>query len=81
MNWNIKLKARRISLELSRLEVAKLIGVNTTTYGRWERGEHMPLPAYRKLIGQAFQVNEIEIFGQNKVKEDDYSGQDISTID
>lgn len=74
MEWNLKLKIRRISLDLLREEAAELIGVNIATYGRWERGEHMPLPAYRKLIGQAFEINEIEIFGQNKIKEDDEDG-------
>lgn len=69
MEWNLKLKLRRIALELSREEAADLIGVNTVTYGRWERGENMPLPAFQKAIGQAFEIDEWEIFKNEEDEE------------
>ena len=54
MKWNIKLKLKRIALQLSRKEISEKIGVNIATYSRWERGEHMPLPIYRNVIEKLF---------------------------
>ena len=59
MEWHIKLKIRRITLKLTREEAANLIGVSVVTYGRWERGENMPLLVYRNIIENSFKDENI----------------------
>ncbi len=40
--WNEALKALRINKYLTQKDVAKLVGVNQTTYGRYELGQIEP---------------------------------------
>ena len=61
MTWNRKMKIRRVTLDYSREYLAEKIGVNLLTYGRWERGEHMPLPVYRNIIEEILEDDTIFI--------------------
>ena len=64
--WNKKLELRRIALDLKQSEAADKIGVPTNTYGRWERGENKPMTVYRRAIAEAFEIDEEEIFKEDK---------------
>src|SRR5579859_778576 len=47
---NTKLKAVREAKSLSQAEVAKMVGVPTNTYQRWEAEGMMPQPEYRRKL-------------------------------
>ena len=59
MTWNRKMKIRRVTLDYSREYVAEKIGVNLVTYGRWERGQNMPLAVYRNIIEEVLEDDTI----------------------
>lgn len=71
MTWNKKLMIRRITLDLSRKEASELIGVNPVTYRRWENGESLPITSHKKMIAQAFEINELDIFGEDEEVDDE----------
>lgn len=62
LTWNKQLELRRVALDLTQQQAADLIDVPQGTYGRWERGSHKPMKIYQKAIGQAFEIDETEIF-------------------
>jgi transcriptional regulator with XRE-family HTH domain len=49
-----RLLALRESKNLSQEEAAHAVGVTTSTWGRWERGERLPYDKNWKAIAQAF---------------------------
>ena len=64
--WNMRIKLLRISAGLKQEQTAAKVGVPTRTYQRWETGENYPIAAYRKMIAEAFEVTESEIFDEEK---------------
>ena len=52
----------------SRQYIAEKVGVDLATVGRWERGERIPHPHYRKMLCELFQKNTLEL-GIQKVIE------------
>lgn len=60
--WNKKLELRRVVLDLTQEQAAELIGVPLGTYGRWERGTHKPMKVYKRMIAEAFSIEEEELF-------------------
>lgn len=64
LTWNKQLEIRRVALDLTQEGAAELIGVPLGTYGRWERGTHKPMKVYQKMIAQAFEIDEEEIFAE-----------------
>ncbi|GAA2839004.1 helix-turn-helix transcriptional regulator [Nonomuraea rubra] len=51
----------RIRQDLTQEQAAELIGVATTTWSRWERGEQRMRPVYRARLAQAWQVAAAEV--------------------
>ncbi|WP_117209441.1 helix-turn-helix domain-containing protein [Allorhizocola rhizosphaerae] len=56
-----RLAERRKAIGLSQEQLAVLIGVDTTTIGRWERAEASPQPAHRPKLAKALQVSVNEL--------------------
>lgn len=46
---------------LTQEEAAELVGVSTTTWARWERGEQDLRPVYRARLAEAWQVGPAEV--------------------
>lgn len=55
----------------SRQYIAEQVSVNLATVGRWERGERVPHPHYRRLLCELFQKNTLELGLQNSATPDD----------
>lgn len=45
----------------SRQYIAEQVSVHLATIGRWERGERVPHPHYRRLLCELFQKNTLEL--------------------
>src|SRR2546421_304132 len=57
LTWNQKLKHERKLRGLTQKDVAALVGSESKTVGRWERGEAFPSPYNRRKL--------IELYGKN----------------
>lgn len=51
----------RVRHGLTQEQAAELIGVSTTTWARWERGEQRVRPVYRARLAQAWQVEAAQV--------------------
>ncbi|MGW0805553.1 helix-turn-helix transcriptional regulator [Nonomuraea sp. NPDC002799] len=51
----------RIRHGLTQEQAAELIGVSTTTWARWERGEQCMRPVYRARLAKAWQVDATQV--------------------
>lgn len=49
-----RLRQARISHGMTQLALAEALGVSQVTIGRWERGETIPYPIYRKQLRELF---------------------------
>ena len=58
---NTKLKAVREAKSLSQAEVAKMVGVPTNTYQRWEAEGMMPQPEYRRKLCKVHNASLAEL--------------------
>lgn len=59
------LRARRIELGLSQLDVAKYVGVSEATVSRWESGDIANMAAGRiKLLAEVLQISPMAILGE-----------------
>jgi transcriptional regulator with XRE-family HTH domain/tetratricopeptide (TPR) repeat protein len=56
VNRRRRLSERRKNQGLSQERLAQIIGVDTSTVARWERGETDPLPVYRPRLADAIKV-------------------------
>lgn len=45
-----QLRAKRKELEMSQMDLARLLGVNRATIGTWEAGTHVPQACFAALI-------------------------------
>lgn len=70
LTWNKKLEIQRVLLDLTQEQAAAKIGVPLGTYGRWERGANVPMDVYKKLIAEAFEIDEKELFAENETLEE-----------
>jgi DNA-binding XRE family transcriptional regulator len=52
VNWGNEIKAFRIRNSLKQAALAELVGVDTATISRWERGRDRPSLAYQKILGK-----------------------------
>lgn len=59
MKFGKMLEIQRITLDMTQQEVADAIGVNVSTYGRWERGENKPMRALRDKLKEVLQLDEL----------------------
>ncbi|MEM8923500.1 MAG: Scr1 family TA system antitoxin-like transcriptional regulator [Actinomycetota bacterium] len=59
MAARIQLAARRKALGFSQEALADAVGVNVTTYARWERGELSPSAKNRKALAHALDIEPI----------------------
>jgi transcriptional regulator with XRE-family HTH domain len=57
VNRRRRLTERRKTMGLSQERLAEIIGVETSTVARWERGETNPLPVYRPRLAEALKVS------------------------
>lgn len=57
-----RLKIFRVSLDLSREELAKRVGVNVQTIGYLERGEYLPSLELALKLAKEFKVSVEDIF-------------------
>ena len=60
--WYDKLEFLRHLYGLTQEEIALKIGVSHTTYGRWERGQHRPIPVYQEKIADVLKTPRKDIF-------------------
>ncbi len=56
------LKDMRLSEELSQKELAEIIGVDSTTIGKYEIGERTPSPKIAKKIAEYFDFEWTKFF-------------------
>ena len=60
--WNERLRDHRIEQSYTQQEVANIVGVNRVTYSRWEYGEQLPTPMYRRRLARFMGVEVSELF-------------------
>ena len=60
--WNERLRDYRIEQSYTQQEVANIVGVNRVTYSRWEYGEQLPTPMYRRRLARFIGVEVSELF-------------------
>ena len=59
MTFGKMLEIRRITLDMTQQQVADAIGVNVSTYGRWERGENKPMRALQEKIREVLKIDQL----------------------
>ncbi len=55
---NMRLRRQRLLRGWSQLHVAKQIGTNAFTVGRWERGDSHPSPYFRDKLRRLFKLDD-----------------------
>ncbi len=55
---NMRLKKQRLLHGWSQSDMAKQVGTNGFTVGRWERGESHPGPYFRARLRALFQLDD-----------------------
>jgi DNA-binding XRE family transcriptional regulator/tetratricopeptide (TPR) repeat protein len=58
---NEKLKDARENIGLTQSEMAKAVGVETTTYYGWEHGDHLPYLRHRVKLARVFNISMAEL--------------------
>lgn len=84
MDTNIKLKLRRQELQLTMLDVAKLVGVSEATISRWESGDIANMRRDKIVkLANALQVTPSYIMGTNGETnvQKNYTPHQIKVID
>ena len=59
MKFGKVLEIRRVTLDMTQQEVADAVGVNVSTYGRWERGDNKPMKALHKILAEVLKFDEL----------------------
>lgn len=51
----------RVKLNVSQMELAKLLGVSFSSVNRWERGKYEPTIIAKEKLKELFKENDIEL--------------------
>jgi DNA-binding XRE family transcriptional regulator/tetratricopeptide (TPR) repeat protein len=76
---NEKLKDARENIGLTQSEMAKAVGVETTTYYGWEHGDHLPYLRHRVRLARVFNISMAEL--RTILYGDETPSSGIMTID
>lgn len=64
VSWNKKIEILRVIKGWSQEETANKCNTEQKTFWLWEKGKTYPRKNSRRAIAQAFNIPEVEIFGE-----------------